>query len=232
VLTGRPFTILPEEGLEPSLPCENGILNPARLPIPPLRRVVSVYLTVGCDNSCSRPRPAYAILPQCRLTSTASSRILTAWEDVVKHGSRAATVSSTSVESPVRCGYAMWNDCTSDSHRTYRRKHFKTVSVARKWVKQFNARMDLSAIGDIDRFTNRCRKESREATVAKYIRASRRFFHWCPKHRMTDCMTDCIPLDQATAGNTQRKRKPTSDPQYPGGLSDVHAFVTAPLFDE
>ena len=31
--------LLPKEGLEPSLPCENGILNPARLPIPPLRRV-------------------------------------------------------------------------------------------------------------------------------------------------------------------------------------------------
>ncbi len=30
---------LPEEGLEPTLSCENGILNPARLPIPPLRRV-------------------------------------------------------------------------------------------------------------------------------------------------------------------------------------------------
>ncbi len=29
--------LMPEEGLEPSLPCENGILNPARLPIPPLR---------------------------------------------------------------------------------------------------------------------------------------------------------------------------------------------------
>ena len=31
---------LPKEGLEPSLPCGNGILNPARLPIPPLRRLV------------------------------------------------------------------------------------------------------------------------------------------------------------------------------------------------
>jgi len=30
---------MPEEGLEPSLPCENGILNPARLPIPPLRLI-------------------------------------------------------------------------------------------------------------------------------------------------------------------------------------------------
>ena len=31
------LTSLPEEGIEPSLPCGNGILNPARLPIPPLR---------------------------------------------------------------------------------------------------------------------------------------------------------------------------------------------------
>ena len=37
MLSERPFTILPEEGLEPTLSCENGILNPARLPIPPLR---------------------------------------------------------------------------------------------------------------------------------------------------------------------------------------------------
>ncbi len=37
ILTG--FTFMPEEGIEPSLPCENRILNPARLPIPPLRRL-------------------------------------------------------------------------------------------------------------------------------------------------------------------------------------------------
>lgn len=29
-----------EEGLEPSLPCENQILSLARLPIPPLARIV------------------------------------------------------------------------------------------------------------------------------------------------------------------------------------------------
>ncbi len=29
---------LPEVGLEPTRPCGHGILNPARLPIPPLRR--------------------------------------------------------------------------------------------------------------------------------------------------------------------------------------------------
>ena len=28
---------MPEEGLEPTLPCEKRILNPSRLPIPPLR---------------------------------------------------------------------------------------------------------------------------------------------------------------------------------------------------
>ena len=31
---------LPEEGLEPSPCCQDGILNPARLPIPPLRQVL------------------------------------------------------------------------------------------------------------------------------------------------------------------------------------------------
>ena len=36
---------LPKEGIEPSLPCGNGILNPARLPIPPLR-LAGQYLTV------------------------------------------------------------------------------------------------------------------------------------------------------------------------------------------
>ena len=29
---------MPEEGIEPTLSCENRILNPARLPVPPLRR--------------------------------------------------------------------------------------------------------------------------------------------------------------------------------------------------
>ena len=33
---------MPEEGLEPSLCCQNGILNPARLPIPPLRLLQSI----------------------------------------------------------------------------------------------------------------------------------------------------------------------------------------------
>ncbi len=32
--------IIPEVGLEPTLPEGNGILNPARLPIPPLRQVL------------------------------------------------------------------------------------------------------------------------------------------------------------------------------------------------
>ena len=27
--------VVPPAGIEPALPCENGILNPARLPIPP-----------------------------------------------------------------------------------------------------------------------------------------------------------------------------------------------------
>ena len=35
-----PMRQLPEVGLEPTLCCHNGILNPARLPIPPLRRLV------------------------------------------------------------------------------------------------------------------------------------------------------------------------------------------------
>ncbi len=38
---------LPKEGLEPSLPCGNGILNPARLPIPPLRLFSVSYITGG-----------------------------------------------------------------------------------------------------------------------------------------------------------------------------------------
>ena len=33
----HPIGLIPEEGLEPSIPCEKRILNPPRLPIPPLR---------------------------------------------------------------------------------------------------------------------------------------------------------------------------------------------------
>ena len=36
----HPMRKLPEVGLEPTRPCGHGILNPARLPIPPLRRLV------------------------------------------------------------------------------------------------------------------------------------------------------------------------------------------------
>ena len=35
---------LPEEGLEPSPCCQDGILNPARLPIPPLRLDLGVII--------------------------------------------------------------------------------------------------------------------------------------------------------------------------------------------
>ena len=51
-------TKLPEEGLEPSRPCGQGILSPQRLPIPPLGRFVNKGLTAiisknpfwGCPN--------------------------------------------------------------------------------------------------------------------------------------------------------------------------------------
>ncbi len=45
MLTGKDFTSLPEEGLEPSPCCQDGILNPARLPIPPLRLDSLTYVT-------------------------------------------------------------------------------------------------------------------------------------------------------------------------------------------
>gem|GEM_PF-5533313 len=41
---------LPEEGLEPSPCCQDGILNPARLPIPPLRLVDHLR----CGHSCGK----------------------------------------------------------------------------------------------------------------------------------------------------------------------------------
>lgn len=149
----------------------------------------------------------------------------------------------------------MWNEYASNGRRTYRSKHFETASVARRWVKQFNGRMDLGALGaidatpypkaieeflarcstlsygttvqyssalgmfralvedrnvheihggDIDRFINWRLKESSEATVAKHIRALRRFFRWCLKRGMTDN----IPLEQATALPSDRSVRP------------------------
>src|SRR5438132_780338 len=53
---GRPFLnpLLPKVGLEPTPPCEDRILRPARLPIPPLRPFLqgsqSRFL---CAESCS-----------------------------------------------------------------------------------------------------------------------------------------------------------------------------------
>ena len=41
---------MPKDGLEPSLGCPNWILNPARLPIPPLRQLLFRLLM---DNTYS-----------------------------------------------------------------------------------------------------------------------------------------------------------------------------------
>ena len=41
------FNRVPGEGLEPSLPCGNRILSPARLPIPPPGRVASALAGEG-----------------------------------------------------------------------------------------------------------------------------------------------------------------------------------------
>ena len=38
------FEEVPKEGLEPSLDCSNWILNPARLPIPPLRLLLKMSM--------------------------------------------------------------------------------------------------------------------------------------------------------------------------------------------
>jgi len=57
---------------------------------------------------------------------------------------------------------------------------------------------------DIDRFINWRLKASSEATVAKHIRALRRFFRWCLKRGMTDR----IALDQATALPSGRLVRP------------------------
>ena len=40
--------LMPEVGLEPTLPKGNGILNPARLPIPPLRLRTRYYSELAC----------------------------------------------------------------------------------------------------------------------------------------------------------------------------------------
>ena len=39
--------MVPEVGIEPTLRCQNGILNPARLPIPPLGRTIFKQVGVG-----------------------------------------------------------------------------------------------------------------------------------------------------------------------------------------
>jgi len=151
--------------------------------------------------------------------------------------------------------YATWNEYAANGRRTYHSKHFTTASVARAWVKQFNAKMDLGAIAeiapvpfptateeflagcstlshgttvqysgalgmfrvivedkdvheidgaDIDRFINWRLKASSEATVAKHVRALRRFFRWCMKRGMTHR----IPLDQAAALPSDRSVRP------------------------
>ncbi len=53
MLTGRLFTILPEKGLEPLPCCQDGILNPARLPIPPLRLVL-LQVSLGWSDDARR----------------------------------------------------------------------------------------------------------------------------------------------------------------------------------
>ena len=45
------FEMVPGEGIEPSLPCGNWILNPARLPIPPSGQSGSrMFVTLPMDE--------------------------------------------------------------------------------------------------------------------------------------------------------------------------------------
>ena len=59
----QPKSLLPEVGLEPTRPCGHGILNPARLPIPPLRRLL--FSTIY-DNLQSRPNSLGQVLGSAR----------------------------------------------------------------------------------------------------------------------------------------------------------------------
>ena len=49
--------VVPEEGLEPTIPRGKRILNPPRLPIPPLRQPYKIrlceQLSVACATSCA-----------------------------------------------------------------------------------------------------------------------------------------------------------------------------------
>ena len=50
------FSRVPEVGLEPTRPCGHWILNPARLPIPPLRLVLYFEGFFNLFGSLVRPR--------------------------------------------------------------------------------------------------------------------------------------------------------------------------------
>ena len=52
---------MPEEGIEPTLSCENWILSPARLPVPPLRRLSKHELYAKNQAMKSAPRAALII---------------------------------------------------------------------------------------------------------------------------------------------------------------------------
>ncbi len=52
------YGLVPEEGVEPSRPCGHGILSPARLPVPPLRRREKAKGTVPYFCTRGRPRPS------------------------------------------------------------------------------------------------------------------------------------------------------------------------------
>ena len=53
--TPTPGDLMPKEGIEPSLCCQNGILNPARLPIPPLRQVVLSQILKRVTDGLAMP---------------------------------------------------------------------------------------------------------------------------------------------------------------------------------
>lgn len=55
------FPRMPEEGIEPTLSCENWILSPARLPVPPLRRLSKHELYAKNQAMKSAPRAALII---------------------------------------------------------------------------------------------------------------------------------------------------------------------------
>ncbi len=124
-------------------------MNPARLPIPPLRLSLTRYFAVVYEIVRFRSLAGYSIFTQFCIDISFARR------DFIHVGRRRKAWLPGGDGKLKRRGknlsgfYVLWHEYVGDGRRISHSKHFLSVSAARTWVRQYNAKLDLGAIAEI-----------------------------------------------------------------------------------